>query len=408
MSKNLIYTILLLIAIVIVGYFGYDLYAQTYLPVNNLAPGEYTLEIQSGQGIRKIASQLEEKGLVRSQLGVIIANQLGSRVSFLEGEYTIVISESDGPREILQQLADESQRIANLRAEMATREIVSITFREGYTLDKIAFKLEENGVVSYQDFTEFAKNPNNFDRESYSFLPEPLDCKYGDITTCAKYYPEGYLYPDTYEFFVDSSVQIVFNRFFDNFQNRVWNNLSESELDSDLGFHDAVILASVIEKETGRPASGVSESNQEEVNIERKKMAQVFRNRTRIGMKWRSDVTAEYGQFDIQEGESGNRIFVNRKLCQQTFKVENCLFLDNPKIQNLYNTYYVNTPPIGPVTNPQFDNIFAALNPIDNNYLFFVSDITGKKYFSETEAQFNQSIRDVQVINRRLEAGRVE
>lgn len=402
MSKSLIFASIFLIILSIVGYFGYNIYAQVYLPAPDLQPGEYTLEIQQGQGINALASQLEEKGLVRSQLGVIIASRISSNTSFVEGKYTIVVSQNDTPQTILQKITDESQRLLEERAKAGTRETATITFREGDTLDQIAFKLEQNRVVSFEEFTTFAKNPDNFDRNRYKFLPKPLDCEYGDMQTCAKYYPEGYLYPDTYQFFIASSPAEVFNRFFDNFENRVWNNLTEEDLDSDLEFHDAIILASVMEKETGRPATGVTQETRDEVNQERRKMAQVFRNRTAINMKWRSDVTAEYGQFEIVENEDGTKSFVNRKLCQQTFEIENCLFLNNPAIQNKYNTYYVDTPPIGPVTNPQFDNIYAALNPIDNNYLFFVSDITGKKYFSQTEAQFNQSIRDVQAINRRL------
>jgi len=105
-------------------------------------------------------------------------------------------------------------------------------------------------------------------------------------------------------------------------------------------------------------------------------------------MKWRSDVTAEYGH--------------GRKLCQQTFEVENCIYLSDPLAQNLYNTYNVKGYPIGPVTNPQFYNVKAALNPIDNDNLYFVSDAIGRKYFSETEAEFNQSIEKVKQINRDL------
>ena len=131
-------------------------------------------------------------------------------------------------------------------------------------------------------------------------------------------------------------------------------------------------------------------------------MAQVFYNRTAVNMKWQSDVTAEYGQFSIQTQADGKKVFVKRKLCQQTFTVENCLYLDSPEIATKYNAYQVNIP-IAPVTNPQYDNIYAALNPIDNDYIYFVSDVSGKKYFSTTEAEFNQSIVNVQKINRELE-----
>lgn len=403
MSKSIIFTILFLIIVSIVGYFGYDVYTQVYLAPRDLKAGNYSIEILPGEGISQIASKLEKKGVVRSRFGLILANQLGKRYTFLAGEYNLNIKKGDTPQIILQKMSEISQQIAATSNKNNLRKTVTLTFKEGNTLDKIAFLLEKEGVISYEDFTNFSKNPDNFDRKTYPFLPEPLDCEYGDIKTCAKYYPEGYLYPDTYEFFVNSTPTEVYAKFFDNFRKKVWNVLSEEDKNSDLNFQDAIILASVLEKETGRPAKGVNDANKDEVNQERRNMAQVFRNRTAIKMKWRSDVTAEYGQFEIKEEADGTKTFVAKKLCQQTFTIENCLFLDNPDIQNKYNTYFVDTAPIGPVTSPQFDNIFASLNPTPNKYLFFVSDITGKKYFSQTEAQFNQSIRDVQAINRNLE-----
>ena len=144
-------------------------------------------------------------------------------------------------------------------------------------------------------------------------------------------------------------------------------------------------MGSVIEKETGRPITGVNNSNLEEVNTERKNVASVFYNRLSNNETWSSDPTVVYG--------SGKRV------CQSTLTVEGCVFLNGVESKNKYNTYDNVGYPIGPITSPQWYNIQAALEPTKTDYLFFVSDGIGRKYFAQNNSGHEANIAKVQKIN---------
>jgi UPF0755 protein len=145
-------------------------------------------------------------------------------------------------------------------------------------------------------------------------------------------------------------------------------------------------MASVIEKETGRPIGGVNSSNIDEVNTEKKIMAGVFYNRLENNQKWQSDPTVTYG--------------TGKSLCQRTLKSQtDCLFLNSPEAENKYSTYNNVGYPIGPIATPTVGSIEAVLSPKDNDYIFFVSDASGKKYFATTNSEHEANIAKADVIN---------
>jgi UPF0755 protein len=206
------------------------------------------------------------------------------------------------------------------------------------------------------------------------------------LKNCGKYYLEGYLYPDTYSFFKNSTAVEVTNKLLANFEAKVWKKLEKTPTPD--VFYKALTMASVIEKETGRTKGGVTDKNREQINKERAQVAGVFINRMNQGVKWQSDVTASYGH--------------GYKICQQTLEVKDCKYLDDPLTNTKYNTYIIEGYPIGPVSNPDFNNIFAALNPTSTDALFFVMDATGKTYFADTEGEHYQNIQAVTQINNDL------
>ncbi len=387
MSKiKIVFFLIVTIIVIIVIFFGYQVYYQFSNYPKNSPQGEYVFVVEPGATAETIATQLQKDNVIyRSDL-FLIREKLTPLSGLQVGEYTLILPAT--PVEIIKQINAQSEIIRQANLQAGKRESITVLLREGLGIDDYTEILFQAGVIANkQEFLNFAKNPNNFDRQKFAFLPTPLNCEYGDITTCAKYYPEGYLYPDTYQFFLNSSNEEVFNKLLSNFNTKVWSRVQEQVEKENVDFHKVIILASVLEKETGR-TKGIKEENLDEVNEERKKMAQVFYNRLKQNMKWQSDVTIEYG--------------TGRKVCQQTFEVPNCFLLDDPIVFHKYNTYLNAGYPIGPVTNPQFFNIYAALNPIPNNYLFFVSDATGKKYFAENFQEHEEIIREVNRINRNL------
>jgi UPF0755 protein len=356
-------------------------WAWTYTPAAN-APN-YKLTVAKGEGLIEIATKLEDDHIIFNKQIFLLKSKLRSSAVLQTGEYTLRAPATAD--DLLDQIYADSQAISDERARQAAIPTAKITFKEGLTVGQTFDLLEEAGVAKKADLIAFAGKPENFSRAAYPFLPDPLTCDYGDLKTCAKYYIEGYLYPDTYNFIKPSTPEAVFARFLNNFDARVWQKVPAGTTAN--GFYKTLTLASVLEKESGR-TKGVTDANRGELQFERANIAQVFINRTNRGMMWGSDVTATYGH--------------GKDICQQTFKVEGCIFLDDPLAQTLYNTYLVKGYPIGPICSPDYDNISAALKPATNDYLYFVADVTGKVVFARDDAGHTENIRIVNEINRKL------
>jgi UPF0755 protein len=383
MTKSVFYGIAALIVVSILGLVAFNLNQQINSFPSDSPKGKYSLAVESGQTLSELAPKLEADKVVTSSGGLLFQARVNNTQPLLAGEYELTVPAK--PVNLLAELDAQTEQKIQAAASAPKLPTVAVTFREGLNLDSMFKILDEQGITKIQDLREYAQKPENFDRSKYPFLPEPLSCQYGNIKTCAKYYPEGYAYPDTYNFFKPSTPAEIFEKMFQNFNRKVWSQVRSQASGKD--FQKVIITASVLEKETGRPR-GITDQNRDELQTERRIIAGVFENRNELGMKWQSDPTAEYGQ--------------DRKLCQQTRKIDNCLFLDDPLVINKYNTYEVVGYPIGPISSPQLANIQAALEPQTTDYLYFVADLIGKKYFASNEAGQAQVIRQVNAVNSQL------
>ena len=174
--------------------------------------------------------------------------------------------------------------------------------------------------------------------------------------------PEGALAPDSYEIEAGAQLSELLAEMMAR-QSRAleaaWRNRAENlPIDNQ---EEALILASIIEKETGQPE-------------ERGAVASVFVNRLRRGMRLQTDPTAIYG---ITEG----RGVLGRGLRQSELQAP-----------TPYNTYVIDGLPPTPIANPGLSSIEAALNPDDTDYLFFVADGTGGHAFAETLSEHNANV----------------
>ena len=173
---------------------------------------------------------------------------------------------------------------------------------------------------------------------------------------------EGTLLPETYHYaFGDDRADIVarMRAEMDETVNALWETRAP-----DLPIaspQEAVILASIVEKETG-------------VAEERPLVASVFINRLNRGMRLQSDPTVAYG---IAGGEG-----LDRPLTRTDLKTE-----------TPYNTYVISGLPPGPIANPGAAAIAAVLQPAETDYLYFVADGTGGHAFSKTLAGHNRNVR---------------
>jgi UPF0755 protein len=379
--------LVILTLIIIFGIWGI-MNAFSGTPYNSPKNDNYPLEIKKGDNLTAVGAKLAKENALSQPLSLTALAQTKDRWILQPGSYKLKLPAN--PEQIMAQLKTQSEKITKdieiENAKPKNTQSVKITFKEGDTVDDIIAKLVKNNLSNEESLKTFAQNPTNFDQKDYPFLPKPLDCQYGDVKNCAKYYIEGYLYPDTYEFFGNSTNKDIFEKMLDNFSSKVWSKINLNLL-AGKDFSKIVNMASVIERETGRPIDGVNSLNIEDLKQEKSTMAGAFFNRLEKGMKWQSDPTVLYG--------------TGKSLCQQTLvSQQGCLYLDSPEADNKYNTYQQSGYPIGPTTNPTLTSIQAVISPQKNDYLLFVSDASGKKYFAKTNEEHLSNIEKANEINK--------
>ena len=242
-------------------------------------------------------------------------------------------------------------------AEPAT---VNVTFPEGRTVRQYGALLENNGVCNAEDFynemrvTDFTAD--------FTFLPS------NDVLQQREYPLEGYLYPDTYTFYVGENPKSVIKRFLRNFAVRVsdeWVSYADSNGEGfkkvEMSFDSAVVLASIIERESPD-------------NSERDKISAVFWNRMEnptvsgTGGKLQSDATHYYPYVVSDERPEG--------------------------VRGEYDTSVIAGLPKGPICSPSADSIRAAVYPDATcKAYFFFNDKQGNHYYAETYEEHKKNIQ---------------
>lgn len=236
---------------------------------------------------------------------------------------------------------------------------VMVTFPEGFTVMDMAHRLEEKGVCSAEGFISACKNPyegielDNADERIFSL--------------------EGYLFPDTYEFYLNSEPQAVVKRFIDNYNEIINDEIKAQIKKTGYTVDEILTLASIIQKEC-------DEDIAECANV-----SSVFNNRLKDPSfpYLQSDPTAYYIKDNLGEYLGYNK---DLPIEEQNEDVQ--------KYYNLYNTYYCTGLPAGPICNPGMKAIRAALNPADTDYVYFLTDASCKNfYYASTLEQHQENGR---------------
>ena len=220
---------------------------------------------------------------------------------------------------------------------------IKVMFPEGYTEAEIFQKLEDNKICTVKELTDCAANT----QFSYKFLD---DIPMGDAKRL-----EGFLFPDTYEFYQGMTPEAAIDTFLKNFHSKLTAEMWSIAKAKNLSMQDVMNIASMIEKEAAN-------------DDERAIIASVIYNRMKAGMPLGIDATIQYVLPTHKE-----------KLSDEDLKI------DSP-----YNTRTNKGLPPTPIANPGMSSITAALKPATTNYYYYALDsATGKHRFFTNSGAFN-------------------
>lgn len=285
------------------------------------------VEIHRGSGLMEIARQLEDHDVVRSRYLFIVSVILKRAHGELKaGEYEFMQGES---------LSIVTGKIISGKVKLR-----KVTVPEGKNIYEISEILTESQITQGENFLDLVKDADIVRSITGTNAPNL----------------EGYLFPDTYYFPKGTSAERVISTMTERFFS-VKNAISNGST-SWLSDHDIVILASMIEKETG-------------YDSERQLVSSVFHNRLEKRMRLECDPTVIYGfgpDFD-------------RKLTRKDLRSD-----------HEYNTYTRHGLPAGPIGNPGRKSLEAAMNPAESQYLFFVSRGDGTHVFSRNYREHQDAV----------------
>jgi UPF0755 protein len=324
------------------------------------APCEVTAFIvDEGAYGKTTIDKLAQTGIIKDADIVYYYNRLMTGYSFPAGYFEIPhrITEADGTQrditldEIMAFLSDPQN---------AHQDTVTITFNEGDFLRNYAYQIAENTTVQEDELLAYWNDETALRgyMDEYPFLTEEM------FDPDVKYYLEGYLFPDTYEFFEFTDPDEITRKFLDRTL-EIYEDHKQEFDESSFSIHDVFTLASIVQLETG----DADDSD---------KVAGVFVNRLELPEVLGSTVTACYA-FDLTKDE-----------CYQIGDT-----LDYTHQYDPYNTYTVQGLPPGPICNPNEIALKAALHPdTSDGYFYFCANMCdGGTAFARTYAEHEYNIQ---------------
>lgn len=290
-----------------------------------------TVEIPEYSGTEAAIQALFDGGVIRSRAAMAIHLVLtGRRTEIRSGLYTFT---GDINLPTVLNIVTKQQ---SLLGE------VEITLLEGWTAEQMGETLSPNFSFSTEEYVAAVETPTNFTQD---WLDEARSL--GTL--------QGFLFPDTYRFFVDASASDVIAAQLDTFDQRFTQQMRDDLAVSGRTLYDAVILASIVQKEANTPE-------------DMKLVAGVFWKRIDAGMALQSDVTIEY--------------ITQKQGVRPTYS--------DLDVESAYNTYRnVGLPPT-PISNPGLDALTAVVYPVESAYWYFIATPEGEVLYSETYEQHLQ------------------
>jgi len=316
----------------------FAIYYVFWMPISVPEPAGKVVAIPRGASFKAVADTLERDGVIRSKLAFQLAGRvLGYTKSIKVGKYLFHSGLSNST--ILKDINEGRSRI-----------IISVTIPEGWRMDMIAKRFARDLGVDAEKILAVCRDSAYI--ASKGFHATSL---------------EGYLMPDTYNFYWQTDEMEIVERMVDGFKTFLVDSLKERVRVSSLTLNQVLTLASIVEGES-------------DVDAELPLIAGVYLNRLRMNMKLEADPTIEYL---LPNGPRRLRFADLR--------------IDSP-----YNTYLNYGLPPGPVNNPGRKSILSVLYPDKSKYLYFVATGVGGHHFSKTYAEHEKAVRAYKRVRREM------
>ncbi|MGN0657686.1 MAG: endolytic transglycosylase MltG [Ruminiclostridium sp.] len=374
-SRTFAYILLgIFLSVVIVGAAAF---ASTYivtwsLDLTGIAATEFKLDIEIPQNadLDTVTAILSENNIIKSpKFFKAFAKFTGKDSDFLPGTYTISSTMS------------YSTLLHEIRTKKTEQKTITLRIVEGMTAKEIGELLEENNVCFAEDFEQFYKNvQNNYDFER---RVKESSLKFNQL--------EGYLFPDTYDFYVINAMEEgakatddmtlaeaeqkmhedslenaeeAAKKMYSNFNDKMTREMYKKMGEMNMTLDEVIALASMVQKE----AASVDDMEL---------VASVFLNRIRNSEEFpylQSDVTVLYVENDIKPFITGTDAAKSR-------------------IYDAYNTYVCKGIPAGAICNPGLDAIKAVIYaPYTDYYYFCANEETGEVYYAKTHEEHEQNL----------------
>ncbi len=300
---------------------------------------EVAFVIEQEESVNSIATRLHDTGLIRSPSYFrFLVGFSGDDKDIVAGEHTLDTGMTTS--KIIDTITSENA---------ASIEEVTVQFIEGWRTEQYAEALIEAGLISsvdeFMDATKLARWNNEFD-----FLH----------TRPSGVGLEGYLFPDTYIFRIDSTPEDIISILLQTFDDRVPLSLRSDAAALGLTMHQTITLASIIEREAA-------------IEDERPVISSVYTNRILASMPLQADPTVQY-----ELGGNGDWWPV--------------LTPEDLRRDGRYNTYLNPNLPPGPICNPGLASIEAAFDPADTDFLYFVATGDGSHAFATTFEEHERNV----------------
>lgn len=296
---------------------------------------DIVIKVNEGDSFYSIINSLSKEGKIKGIPFIkLYVKVLGKNIDIKQGEY------------VLQKELSVDKLIEALTTE-SSFNIVKFTVPEGYTIEDIAKKLEDEGICSKNDFLLAIKEYE---------LP-----KFVKVDSRKKYNLEGYLFPDTYLLNVGDTPKEIVLKMVSRFEEMLKKATEETNTTvKDKDIETVVTIASMIEKEA-------------RIDRERPLISSVIINRLNDGMMLQIDATVIYALGEHVETVLEKHL----------------------EIDSSYNTYRNYGLPIGPISNPGLESIKAALKPEETDYLFYVLQDNETHYFTNSDVDFMNKLREL-------------